>query len=243
MLKKILIVAASAYLLSSCNQDEGLGGSCTIYGTLRERVYNEDYTILLEERIPKDEDLFLLFGNKTTIGDKTKSGINGDFKFNYLWPGNYTLYYYSEDSLNSKAKVAQSVQIELSGKKSFNLDTLYFNSTKSWNKGNATIKGKVMVLNYKKESKWPNLILKNIYPAQEHEIYLTYGNASFYNERIRTQDDGTFYFNNLIRGNYRIFLYSDDVTEILDKVVIEFKNAITTDNQVIDLGDITIENL
>lgn len=243
MLRKILIVAASAYLLSSCTQDEGLGGSCTIRGTLRERVYNEDYTILLEERVPEDEDLFLLFGNKTTIGEKATSGVNGDFEFNYLWPGNYTLYYYSEDSLDTKAKVAQSVSVELSGKQSLTLDTLYFNTTKSWNDGHATIKGKVMVLNYKNESKWPNLILKNIHPAQEQDIYLTYGNAPFYTERIRTQDDGTFYFTNLIRGNYRIFLYSDDVTEVLDKVVVEFKDTITTDNQIIDLGDITIENL
>lgn len=243
MLRKIISTLACIPMLWSCTQDEGFGGSSSISGTIRERVYNEDYSILLEERVPEDEDVYLLFGNKATIGAKTTSGINGDFEFSYLWPGSYTLYYYTEDTLDTKAKTPQSVQIELNGKQRLQLDTLYFNTTKSWNKGHATIKGKVMVLNYKNESKWPNLILKNIYPAQEHEIYLTYGNASFYNERIRTQDDGTFYFNNLIRGNYRIFLYSDDVTEVLDKVVVEFKDTITTDNQVIDLGDITIENL
>ena len=33
MLRKILILATSVYMLSSCTQDEGLGGSCTIRGT------------------------------------------------------------------------------------------------------------------------------------------------------------------------------------------------------------------
>jgi hypothetical protein len=243
MLRKILFTLACIPMFWSCSQDEGLGGSSSISGTIRERVYNEDYSILLEERVPEDEDIYLLFGNKTTIGDKATSGVNGDFEFNYLWPGKYTLYYYSEDTLDTKAKVAQSVQIDLKGKQRLQLDTLYFNTTKSWNDGHATIKGKVMVLNYKNESKWPNLILKNIHPAQEQDIYLTYGNAPFYTERIRTQDDGTFYFNKLIRGNYRIFLYSDDVTEVLDKVVVEFKETIETDNQEIDLGEITIEKL
>ena len=55
--------------------------------------------------------------------------------------------------------------------------------------------------------------------------------------------DGGFEFGGLIPGKYLIFLYSDDVTGESDKVTVEFEVTIEDLEQVIDLGEITIEKL
>lgn len=233
----LLSLAVAFLLISSCSQDEGIGGSCKISGTVVERVYNDDFSLLLEKRSPADEDVFLAFGSNNSVGEKTSTGLNGEFEFNYLWPGTYTLFYYTEDSLYSKEKVARTVVVELSGKEKKQLDTLYIDKTRDWDEGNATISGKVMVTNYKNGSEWPNLEKKDVTPAQEQEVYITYGNHLFYDERTRTQDDGTFYFTNLIKGNYRIFLYSEDVTGGTAQIVKEYTVTITEDNQMVNLNE------
>lgn len=241
-------LAGLLLLACACSQEEGIGGSCKISGTIVERVYNDDFSLLLEKRAPVDEDVFLAFGSENAVGEDTKTGLNGEFEFNYLWPGNYTLFYYSEDSLYSKEEVARTIDITLSGKEKLKLDTLYIDRTRDWDEGNATIFGKVMVTNYKNSSSWPYLEEKDVTPAQEQEVYITYGNHPFYDERTRTQDDGTFYFRNLIKGTYRIFLYSEDVTGGTAYITKEYYVTIDEDMQEVDLseqigGTINIEKL
>jgi hypothetical protein len=92
-------------------------------------------------------------------------------------------------------------------------------------------------------SSWPDLVIEKTYYATEKEVYLTYNNHTFYDERIRTQAEGVFEFGSLIPGKYLVFLYSDDVTGESDKVTLEFEVSIDDLDQVIDLGEIVIEKL
>ncbi len=105
------------------------------------------------------------------------------------------------------------------------------------------IKGVVKVIDYVDLSSYPNLVIEKTYYATEQEIYLTYNNHTFYDERIRTQSGGVFEFGGLIPGKYLVFLYSDDVTGESDKVTLEFELSIDDLNQVVDLGEIVIEKL
>ena len=116
-------------------------------------------------------------------------------------------------------------------------------NTLDWDDGSAVIKGVVKVIDYVDESRWPNLVIEEEYFAHEHEIYIKYGNHLFFDDRIRTQYDGYFEFRNLIPGDYQVFLYSDDARRINESVVLKFEITITETEQVMDLGQITIEKL
>jgi len=69
--------------------------------------------------------------------------------------------------------------------------------------GKATIKGKVTVTNIK------NGIVKDKYDAQAHNIYIIYGDGNLYQDDFKTSLDGTFIFNDLNKGKYQLFTYSD----------------------------------
>lgn len=340
-------------LLSSCTQDEGFGGNGKIKGQLIEKTFDNDFKVLLSEEPAKAEDIFIVFGNATTVGDKVETSFTGDFEFTYLWPGTYTIYYMSEDTSdgsmpemevlteinlgknetidmgtlyrynskdwddgsskikgvlieriynddlsilldevpakaedvyvqlgssafndnvettyagafefsglwqgdytlyylsedtadNSQPDVEMAYSVSINNDEVINLDTLYTYSIKEWDEGSSVIRGKVMVTNYRNSSSYPNLVVKDITPAQEQEVYITYGNHGFYDERIRTQDDGTFEFKNLIKGSYRIFVYSEDVVGGTAYKVVETTVNVTEKGEIINLDTFEIEKL
>lgn len=229
-------------ILSSCQKSEGPGGTGSISGILVEQFYNDDYSLMIYEKPAVDEEIFILYGENDELGDRTFTGLTGEFKFNFLYPGRYYIYFKSRDStqiLDVEQEKIYLVDLERGDR--VGLGTLNKLNILDFDDGAAVIKGKVWLIKYVDESRWPNLVVEYFAPAQEHEIYLTYGKHSFYDERIRTQDDGTFEFNHLIPGNYTVFLYSEDVTEVLANVVIKHQVTLTGMNQVVDLGEITIK--
>jgi hypothetical protein len=46
----------------------------------------------------------------------------------------------------------------------------------------------------------------------EERVYIIYGDNDFYDDDIRTSYDGTYVFDNLRKGTYSVFAYSDDST-------------------------------
>ena len=79
--------------------------------------------------------------------------------------------------------------------------------------GTSSISGTVFKIKY-----WTSSIppydsndIKDITPAQDYDVYIVYENDITYFDRTRTNYNGVFEFSNLIKGNYRVFVYSDDV--------------------------------
>lgn len=242
-----ITLAALIYtgLFSSCSQEEGFGGNSHIQGVLIERFYNEDSTVFQYELRAKDEDVFILFGDQNKLGDDTKTSYTGDFQFKYLWPGNYQLYYYSDNFSNEiNTKEARIVEIKLEKNETLDLDTLYTFKALSWNEGSAKVKGKIRLINYKNESTPTNLLVKDTTAAQEQEVYIVYNNTDFYEDRIRTQADGTFVFNNLLKGHYRIYVFSENVrSNTTGNITKEAEFDITTIDQEVVIDDIYIEKI
>ena len=237
--KMLLVTFVVILVATACSQDEGVGGNSHIRGKLMVNYYNDDFSQLLSsEPLPaQDEDLFLIFGEDSVVGEKTSTSYTGDFEFEYLWPGNYKLFYYSEDtlpSLSNKIDTKIVREITLAKNETKILNDLVIYKSLEWNEGTSTISGTVYLINYKNSGE----DVKYIVPAQEQEIYITYGNHKFYDERIRTSSDGTFVFKNLIKGSYRIFMYSEDITEKTAYNVVEKTIEITEDNQDINIEDI-----
>lgn len=74
--------------------------------------------------------------------------------------------------------------------------------------GTATIKGSVSVKlcsdNYQ--------TIYGAFPDSEKDVYIIYGDDDFYGDKVNTSYDGTYQFSYLRKGNYKIFVYSDDVS-------------------------------
>ena len=229
---------------TGCKNDEGQGGTGSISGTIIEQFYNDDYSQLINKKPAVDEEIFLLYGEDNALGDRTFTGITGEFRFNYLFPGRYYLYYHSKDSASSLDEDQEKLfLVQLDRGEEADLGDIVKLSTLDYDDGAAVIKGVVRIINYVDESRWPNLVVEDIAFAHEHEVYLTYGNHTYYDERVRTQHDGAFEFRNLIPGDYLIFLYSEDVTTVVEHVVLEYEVTISEYDQVVDLGEIIIEEL
>lgn len=59
-----------------------------------------------------DEKVYLVYGDQEVYGDLTRTGGDGEYQFNELMPGNYTVYAISKDTLSGGTlKVTQTVEI------------------------------------------------------------------------------------------------------------------------------------
>ena len=102
MRNRILIILCAG-LLFSCTKDPGDGGNSALEGTvnfeLRSVLVN--YESVLYQGPAKDWDVYLVYGNDG-IGydDKTSTDYNGEYKFEFLREGDYTVYAYSQDTIN-----------------------------------------------------------------------------------------------------------------------------------------------
>jgi len=237
----LIIISLITY---SCKKEEGFGGNSSIKGKMIERVYNDDYSILLNERPAKDEDVFIVFGNDDVIGDDSNTSFDGSFSFEYLFEGSYSVFYYSEDTLSdSNEEMEEIITVDIDKNEEYDLGNIYKIISIDYDDGDAMISGNVFSVNYIDGSSYPVLIIDDTTYAQEYEVYLSYGDHPFYDERIRTQYDGSFTFTNLIKGSYKIFLYSENITGGNENDVLIYNTVISDDHDQIDLGDIYIHNL
>ena len=102
--------------------------------------------------------------------------------------------------------------------------------------GNATITGKVYVLDY-------NMELTNKldeYYGADIDVFLVYGDDIIYSEDFKTNYDGSYRFQNLRPGNYSVFAYSEDTTAGTEDYLFPvFKNIEITKNK----DEITVEDI
>ncbi|MCT4579917.1 MAG: hypothetical protein N4A35_00750 [Flavobacteriales bacterium] len=105
------IIAATSY---SCKKGPGIGGKATITGKVYEYNYNNDFSVLKDEYYKGDHDVYIVYGDDNIYSDNFKTHYDGTFEFNYLLPGEYTIYVYSSDTNITSANnmtVTQKVTI------------------------------------------------------------------------------------------------------------------------------------
>jgi hypothetical protein len=240
----MIVFLLPSVVFQSCQKSEGRGGTGSISGIVMEQFYNDDYSNLLYEKAAVDEEIFILFGNNSEVGTSSETAMNGEFRFKYLYPGSYTIYFQTEDSTAFFGEDTENVvQVELAKGEDLDLGELKKLSSLDYDDGAAIIRGKVRLIKYDNDSRWPNLVIEYIDYAYEQEVYLTYGNHTFYDKRIRTQHDGSFEFAGLIPGKYLIVLYTEDVTKEKGSVPVKLEVDITEMDELVELGEITIEKI
>ena len=100
-MKKIIIstLALATGFTFACKKPAGEGGTSTIRGAIYVKDYNSNFSTLLAAYPGSDVDVYIIYGDDATYGERTRSGPDGVFEFKYLRKGNYKIYVYSHDSV------------------------------------------------------------------------------------------------------------------------------------------------
>ena len=190
---------------TSCKKEPGEGGSSTIKGVLyAKNTANTDVPITAEDFEP-DQKVYISYGDKDTYDDDYNTSADGSFQFKYLRPGTYKIFAYSTDPVTLSEKVvSKTVKIDRNNQTVNVSDfVIYKNADKG---GQAAIKGRIWVKNW--DADWT--YVKAEYPGANEDVYIVYGDGTYYNDRIKASYDGTFEFRGLRKGSYKIFAYGDD---------------------------------
>ena len=101
----LLVVGAffATFIISSCKKPAGEGGRATITGKIWVENYNalgsmSGTYFLKGEFAGADENVYIIYGDDVSYGNKIKSGPDGVFEFKYLRKGDYKVYVQSKDT-------------------------------------------------------------------------------------------------------------------------------------------------
>ena len=121
-MKQLLTILSLATLiaLSSCKKSAGEGGNSKIVGNIWAQKWNGSLTVMSGEGPGADINVYIIYGDETSYGNKISTSPDGTFEFLYLRPGKYKIYAYSKAIVtptNPNGKVEVSVDTEITKKK------------------------------------------------------------------------------------------------------------------------------
>jgi hypothetical protein len=111
-----IVILAIVMIAVGCKKDEGDGGNSSIKGYVHVTDYNSSFLIVQGDYPAADQDVYIIYGDDISYGDRIKTGPDGIFEFKYLREGDYTVYVYSEDTTLSGNSVV-SKMVNINGKK------------------------------------------------------------------------------------------------------------------------------
>lgn len=101
-----------ALTMSGCTKVEGPGGAATIQGKIHIKVYDGAENLINEYDAHKF-DVYIIYGNdqeETYFDDDIETSYDGTFKFRFLEPGNYRIFFY-EDCNNAQQATCYSGKV------------------------------------------------------------------------------------------------------------------------------------
>lgn len=201
----IIAFLMMCFALSSCNNKEGEGGTGTIRGYVKLVHHpDDDYQLNVDTLNAAKTDVFIVYGNDEFYGDDTETNPDGLYQFEYLTPGNYTVFAYSTLATGEKVAVAQTVKLERG--QVAEVPTIYIHDGKAY--GTSVITGRV----------WAWYFHNNEYRgegwAYEHRVYLRKLGDSYHIDDVRVGLDGIFAFQKVLPGTYEVITYTQDAQEV-----------------------------
>ena len=198
----LLIPVIGIIIFSSCNKEEGLGGSSSIQGYIYNIVHRADN--LAGDTIPAaGERVYIVYSDDEygPVADKdVRTNQNGMYQFQYLRKGNYVVYALSAypEELN-KENVAELQHVK-AGSGITVADTIYIHSGKGY--GLSMIRGKVMVQYWYREGYTDGIFR----PAVGERVYLKHLGEDTILDDVRVSDQGVFIFDRVIPGKvYEVY--------------------------------------
>jgi|GEM_PF-428778 len=211
-MRKFLCVFSSIiwiFVFSSCNKNEGLGGSSSIEGYIYSIVHQSDNFSFTADTIPAvGERVYIIYsGNEDdpVASKDIRTNLNGMYHFEYLRKGNYIVCALSEypEQLN-KQKVAEIQHVKV-GSGTAKVDPIYIHSGKGY--GLSMIKGRVMAQYYNRSS----IKVGDTIPAVEQRVYLKRAGDVTHCDDARVGDQGVFIFNKVTPGEYEVYTTYEEI--------------------------------
>ena len=103
-------------IFTSCEKEAGEGGNSSIKGYIHVKDYNISFLILQAEYPGANEDVYIIYGDDISYGDRIQASPDGTFEFKYLRKGKYKVYVYSDDTTASGQSVVVK-EVEIARKK------------------------------------------------------------------------------------------------------------------------------
>ena len=207
-IKFMLAFVAVALLLPACNKGPGEGGTGTLQGFVKLVHHpDDDFQLNADTVVAAKTDVFIVYGDESYFGDDVETGPDGMYQFEYLNPGDYTVFAYS--TLPTGEKVAVSETVSLARGAVAQVPTIYIHDGKAY--GTSIVKGQVHASYYHNGS-W-----RGEGWAYEHRVYIRRAGEELHFDDARVGVDGYFYFQKLQPGAYEIFTVTEDLsTEVPD---------------------------
>ncbi len=205
----LLTLLVMALLLPSCNKGPGEGGTGTVQGFVKLVHHpDDDYTLTPDTMAAAKTDVFIIYGNEAFFGDDVETNAEGMYQFEYLRPGEYTVFAYS--TLPSGEKVAVSETVELQRGAVAKVPMLYIHDGKAY--GTSVVKGRVHATYYHNGS------YRGEGWAYEHRVYIRRVGEDIPFDDTRVGPDGYFAFQKLQPGEYEVYTVTQDFNEVPDFV-------------------------
>lgn len=205
----LLTLITALLLLPSCNKGPGEGGTGTVQGYVKLVHHpDNDYTLTPDTMVAAKTDVFIIYGDEAYFGDDVETDANGMYQFEYLRPGEYTVFAYS--TLPSGEKVAVSETVDLQRGAVAKVPTLYIHDGKAY--GTSIVKGRVHAAYYHNGS------YRGEGWACEHRVYIRRAGEDIPFDDTRVGPDGYFAFQKLQPGEYEVFTVTQDFNEVPDFV-------------------------
>ena len=205
----LMVLLASALVMPSCNKGPGEGGTGTVQGFVKLVHHpDDDYTLTPDTMVAAKTDVFIIYGDEDFFGDDVETNAEGMYQFEYLRPGEYTVFAYS--TLPSGEKVAVSETVELQRGAVAKVPTLYIHDGKAY--GTSVVKGRVHATYYHNGS------YRGEGWACEHRVYIRRVGEDIPFDDTRVGPDGYFAFQKLQPGTYEVYTVTQDFNEVPDFV-------------------------
>lgn len=204
----LLLSLVGIFVFSSCNKDEGLGGSSSIQGYIYNIVYQSDNYSFKVDTIPAvGERVYIVYSDndEDPVADKdVRTNLNGMFNFDFLRKGNYIVYALSQypEELNDQ-KIAETKHVKVGSGISY-AEPIYIRSGEGY--GLSIIKGKLLVQYWK--GYMPN---GEPEAAAGERVYLKrLGEDAILND-ARVSDQGVFVFDKIPPGQYEVYSMTQEI--------------------------------
>lgn len=99
-MKNIVLIFWVLLALTSCTKEPGDGGLASVKGRVMKEVrlvLSNPETALQTFPAP-DEDVWIIYGENLSPDDRVRTNFDGEFEFQFLRQGDYTIYVYSRDT-------------------------------------------------------------------------------------------------------------------------------------------------
>ena len=205
----LLALFMVAMLLPACNKGPGEGGTGTVQGYVKLVHHpDDDYTLTPDTMAAAKTDVFIIYGDEVYFGDDVETNAEGMYQFEYLRPGDYTVFAYSTLPTGEKVAVSEIVNLQRGGVAM--APTLYIHDGKAY--GTSIVKGRVHASYYHNGS------YRGEGWACEHRVYIRRLGEDIPFDDTRVGPDGWFAFQKLQPGEYEIYTVTQDFNEVPDFV-------------------------